>query len=106
MDGYTKSFELNIKSEKDPLKQLQGTRKAIEHKLKHLLKEEQGFKFVETLKVSFMKETSEDEFTFKTAYLNSSSFTIINENELEGELQESQEQIMNIIAQWVSDGSV
>lgn len=70
MEGYTKSFELNIKNEKDPLKQLQGTRKAIQCKLKKLLKEEQGFKFVETMKVSFIKETSGDELTFKTAYFN------------------------------------
>ena len=68
MEGYTKSFELNIKNENDPLKQLQSTRKAVEHKLKQLLREENGFKFDETLKVTFEKETNKEGTTIKTAY--------------------------------------
>jgi len=34
MRGYTKSFEIGIKNNKDPLAQLQNTRKAIEHHIK------------------------------------------------------------------------
>ena len=105
IEGYTKSFEIAIKSEKDPLKQLQSTRKAINQKLKKILIVEKGFKSVETLKVTFEKTTSKDETTIKTAYFNSTSFTIANENELDKEFQESQKQIINKIAQWISEGS-
>ena len=57
MKGFTKSIEVTIKSEKDPLEQLQSTRKGIENKLKKLLSEENGFKIVESLKVTFEKTT-------------------------------------------------
>ena len=33
MTGYTKSFEIGVKNDKDPLRQLQNTRKAIENHL-------------------------------------------------------------------------
>ena len=38
LKGYVKSFEVTIKSEEDPLEQLQNTRKGIENNLKTLLK--------------------------------------------------------------------
>ena len=41
----------------------------------------------------------------KTAYFNSSTFAITNENELHEELQLSKQQIINKIAQWISKGS-
>ena len=88
-----------------PLEKLQSTRKGIENKLKTLLSEANGLKIVETLKVTFEKTTSKDETTIKTAYFNSNSFTITNENELHEELQLSKQQIINKIAQWISEGS-
>ena len=105
MEGYTKSFDVNIKNEKDPLKQLENTRKAIENKLKKLLIEENGFKFDETLKVTFETETNKEGTTIKTAYFKSKASKIINEKELDEELQLSKQQIMNIIEQWISEGS-
>ena len=38
LKDYVKSFEVTIKSEEDPLEQLQNTRKGIENNLKTLLK--------------------------------------------------------------------
>ena len=35
LKGYTKSFEIGIKNTKDPLEQLQTTRKAIEHHIRN-----------------------------------------------------------------------
>ena len=55
LKGYTKSYEINIKNNKDPLSQMQNTRKAIEHRVITLLNEMKGFKYVETLKVTFKK---------------------------------------------------
>ena len=63
-----------------------------------------GLKFVETLSVTF-KKLVKDETEYKTAYFNSKPQTIINNKEIPGALQSSKQQILNMIAQWVSEGS-
>ena len=63
-----------------------------------------GLKFVETLKVTFKKMTN-DKIVYKIAYFNSKPKTIINNVEILKSLQSSKDQILNIIAQWISEGS-
>ena len=63
-----------------------------------------GLKFVETLRVTF-KKLANDEIVYKTAYFNSKAQTIINNTEIPEALQLSKQQILNMIAQWVSEGS-
>ena len=104
LKGYTKSFEIGIKNNKDPLTQLQNTRKAIEHQIIKILTSMKGLKFVETLMVTF-KNSSNNEIVYKTAYFNSKPQTIINNTEINESLQLSKQQILNMIAQWVSEGS-
>ena len=104
MKGYTKSFEIGIKNNKDPLAQLQNTRKAIEHHIRNILESMKGLKFVETLKVTF-KKLVKDGTLDKTAYFNSKAQTIINNIEIPEVLQSTKQQILNMIAQWVSEGS-
>ena len=70
LKGFTKSFEIGIRNNKDPLAQLQTTRKAIEHRVIALLNEIKGLKYVETLKVTFNK-ISDGEIVEKLAYFNS-----------------------------------
>ena len=60
LKGYTKSFEIGIKDKKDPLKQLQSTRKSIEYHIESLLASMKGIKFVETLSVTFTKIANDD----------------------------------------------
>ena len=55
LKGYTESFEISIKNNKDPLEQLQITRKAIEHHIASILTSMKGLKFVETLRVTSKK---------------------------------------------------
>ena len=62
LKGYTKSYEISIKNNKDPLIQLQNTRKAIEHHITSVLKSMKGLKFVETVKVTFKKYLMEKPF--------------------------------------------
>ena len=50
LKGYAQSFEIGIKNKKDPLEQLQSTRKAIESHIISLIISMKGLKFVETLK--------------------------------------------------------
>ena len=102
--GYTKSYTISIKNNKDPLAQMQNTRKAIEHRVITLLNEMKGLKYVETLKVTFSK-MSGGEIVIKTAYFNSIAQTIINQMEIADSLQLSKQQILNKIAQWISEGS-
>ena len=104
LKGYTKSFEIGIKNNKDPLAQLQNTRKAIEHHFSNILKSMKGLKFVETLKVTF-KKLGKDGILDKTAYFNSKAQTIINKKEIPEASQLTKQQILNKIAVWISEGS-
>ena len=104
LKGYTKSFEISIKNNKDPLIQMQNTRKAIEQRVMTLLNEMKGLKYVETLKVTFNK-ISDGEIVEKPAYFNSTPQTIINQMEISDSLQSTKQLIMNKIAQWISEGS-
>ena len=63
-----------------------------------------GFKFVETLQVKFVKYSNGRKI-LKNGYFNSTTDLIINETDLKLSLQASQQQILNKIAQWISEGS-
>ena len=104
LKGYTLSYEISIKNNKDPLAQMQNTRKAIEHRVITLLNEMKGLKYVETLKVTFSK-MSDGETVIKTAYFNSKVQTIINHTEINEALQMSKQNVLNLISQWISEGS-
>ena len=105
LKGYTKSFEINIKNNKDPLMQLQNTRKAVANHIENILTSMKGLKFAETLRVSFEKETGHEERVIKTAYFNSRPKTITNDTEIELALSLSKQQILNKIAVWIWEGS-
>ena len=104
MKGYTKSFEIEIKNIKDPLEQLKNSRKGIENHIMNILKSMKGLKFVETLMVTF-KKPANDKIVHKIAYFNSKPQTIINNVEIPEALQSSKQQILNFVAQWISEGS-
>ena len=104
LKGYTKSFEIGIKNNKDPLKQLQSTRKGIKFHMESILKSMKGLKFVETLKIT-LKKVSNSGILEKTAYFNSKPQIIINNTEILESLQLSKQLILNLIAQWISEGS-
>ena len=63
-----------------------------------------GLKFVETLVVTFTK-MSNGGIVHKTAHFNSKSQTIINNLDITNSLEVSKQQILKMIAQWVSEGS-
>ena len=104
LKGFTKSFEINIRYNKNPLKQMQNTREMVERHLANLLNDMQGLKYVETLKVTFEK-ISQIIRIKKTAYFNSKSEIIINKMEIADSTETSEEVIMDNIDKWVSEGS-
>ena len=68
LEVYTKSFNIELRDNKDPLVQLQESRKAIEYLFNEQLKIFKGFKYVETLQVKFIK-FSNGQKTEKMAFL-------------------------------------
>ena len=104
LKGSTKSFIVDIIDNENPLRQLNETKIFIK---KHLIKELlllKGFKYVETLKVTFQKKQGNG-ITTKTAFFNSKTKTLINAMEINEVLQLSREEIVKAIGQWLSKGS-
>ena len=104
LKGYTQSFDVELRDRKDPLLQSQISRRAVEYLFNNLLVQTKGFKFVETLQVKFVKH-SNDKKILKNGYFNSTTDLIINETDIKLAIQASQQQILNKIAQWISEGS-
>ena len=104
LKGYTQSFDVELRDKKDPLLQLQKSRRAVEYLFNNLLVQTKGFKFVETLQVKFVKY-SNDKKIQKNGYFNSTTDLIINETDIKLAIQASQQQLLNKIAQWISEGS-
>ena len=104
LKNSTKSFAVDIVDNKDPLHQLTETKKVIEHYLIKELYELKGFKYIETLKITFEKQLG-NKTTIKTAYFNGRVRTIINEKEIDESLQLSRQELMKTIGQWISEGS-
>ena len=71
-----------------------------------------GFKFIETLEITFGKKTVEnldsinkiDTIVYKTALFNGKAKTITKANDIEHELIMSRQEILNTIGKWVSEG--
>ena len=102
--GFTKSYDTGLKSDRVALVQLQNTRLAISRLFGTILNNTKGFKFVETLKVTFVKR-KDDNNIYKLAYFNSRAQIVINPNDFLPSLQLSQQQILNGIGVWMSEGS-
>ena len=101
---------MEIQDSLNPLNHFTKIKELVESHLKDLLKTMKGYKFIKTLEVTFKKkelnpETGKSEFIYKTAFFNGKSKTITKASEIESELSMSQQEILNTIDIWVSDGS-
>ena len=104
LKGSTKSFAVDVINIIDPMKQLNETKNFIKKGLVKELLELKGFKYIETLKVTFEKKQGKG-ITTKTAFFNSKTKTLINAMEINEVLQSSREELVKAIAQWLSEGS-
>lgn len=84
--------------------QLQNTRQAISRLFTTLLDDTRGFIFIETLVVKFVTKIG-GEYEISKPEFNSKAQIVINSNDFMETLQLSQQQILNTIAIWVSEGS-
>ena len=60
LSGYTKAYKISLKSDKDVLVQLRNTRLAISRLFETIFNDTKGFKFVETLKFTFVERKDDN----------------------------------------------
>ena len=110
LKGHTKSYEIELQDNLNPLNHFTKTRPQTESHLADLLKTMKGFKFIETLEVTFEKDTIDSKTgkrvsIYKTAFFNGKAKTITKVDDIEPELNMSRQEILNVIDKWVSEGS-
>ena len=110
LKGHAKSYGIELQDNLNPFNHFTKTRALIESHLEYLLKDMKGFKFIETLEVTFEKDTIDSKTgkrvsIYKTAFFNGKAKTISKANDIEHELSMSRQQILNVIDKWVSEGS-
>ena len=110
LKGHAKSYEIELQDNLNPLNHFTKTRPQTESHLEDLLKTMKGFKFIETLEVTFEKDTIDSKAgkpvrIYKTAFFNGKAKTITKVDDIEPELNMSRQEILNVIDKWVSEGS-
>ena len=110
LKGHAKSYEIELQDNLNPLNHFTKTKALVESHLENLLKDMKGFKFIETLEVTFEKDTVDSKTgkrvsIYKTAFFNGKAKTITEPNDIEPELSMSRQEILNVIDKWVSEGS-
>ena len=113
LKGHAKSYGIELQDNLNPLNHFTKNKALVESHLESLLKDMKGFKFIETLEVTFVKKKVEkldsinkiNTIVYKTAFLNGKTKIITKANDIEHELNMSRQEILNVIDKWVSEGS-
>ena len=110
LKGYAKSYGIELADNLNLLNHFTKTKVLVESHLKDLLKTMKGFKFIETLEVTFKKETIDSKAgeclsIYKMAFFNGKAKTITKANNIEPELSMSRQEILDVTDKWVSEGS-
>ena len=108
--GHAKSYGIELQDNSNPLNHFTKTKELVESHLENLLKDMKGFKFIETLEVTFEKVTIDSKTgkrvsIYKTAFFNGKAKTITKASDIKHELSMSRQEILNLIDKWVSEGS-
>ena len=108
--GHAKSYDIELQDNLNPLNHFMKTKTLVKSHLEDLLKDMKGFKFIETLEVMFEKDTIDSKTgkrvsIYKTAFFNSKAKIVTKANDIEPELNMSRQEILNVIDEWVSEGS-
>lgn len=81
MNGYTKSYEIELRFNRDALMELQNTRLVISRLFMTMLNNMKGFKFVETAVVIFNKMKDGGILYSEPIYFNSRAQIVVNPND-------------------------
>ena len=108
--GHAKSYGIELQDNLNPLNHFTKTKALVESHLENLLKDMKGFKFIETLEVTFEKDTIDSKTgkrvsIYKTAFFNGKAKIVTKVDDIEPELNMSGQEILNVIDEWVSEGS-
>ena len=109
LKSHAKSYGIELQDNLNPLNHFTKTRPLLESDQEDLLKTMKGFKFIETLEVTFEKQTinsktGEHVSIYITAFFNGKAKTITKANDIEPKLSMSRQEILNTIDKWVSEG--
>ena len=110
LKGHAKSYGIELLDNLNPLNHFTKTKTLVKSHLEDLLKDMKGLKFIETLEVTFRKDTIDSKTgkrvsIYKTAFFNGKAKTITKPDDIEPELNMSRQEILNVIDKWVSEGS-
>ena len=110
LKGHAKSYGIELQDNLNPLNHFTKTKELVESHLENLLKDMKGFKFIETLEITFEKDSIDSKTgkrvsIYKTAFFNGKAKTITKANDIEHELSMSRQEILNLIDKWASEGS-
>ena len=88
LKGHVESYGIELQDNLNPLNHFTKTKALVESHLENLLKDMKGFKFIETLEVTFEKDTIDSKTgkrvsIYKTAFFNSKAKTITEGNDIE-----------------------
>ena len=110
LKGHAKPYDIELQDNLNPLNHFTKTKALVESHLGNLLKDMKGFKFIETLEVTFEKDTIDSKTgkrvsIYKAAFFNGKAKIITKVNDIEPKLSMSRQEILNVIDKWVSEGS-
>ena len=110
LKGHAKSYGIELQDNLNPLNHFTKTKELVESHLESLLKDKKGFKFIETLEITFEKDSIDSKngkrvSIYKMAFFNGKAKTITKADDIEHELNMSRQEILKLIDQWVSEGS-
>ena len=110
LKGHAKSYGIELQDNLNPLNHFTKTKELVESHLESLLKDKKGFKFIETLEITFEKDSIDSKTgkrvsIYKTAFFNGKAKTITKASDIEHELNMSRQDILNMIDKRVSEGS-
>ena len=110
LKGHAKLYGIELQDSLNPLNHFIKNKALVKSHLEDLLKDMKGFKFIETLEVTFEKEAIDSKTgkcvsIYRTAFFNGRAKTITKPNDIEPELSMSRQEILNAVDKWVSEGS-
>ena len=110
LKGHAKSYDIELQDNLNPLNHFTKTKALVKSHLENLLKDMKGFKFIETLEVTFEKDTIDSKTgkrvsIYKMAFFIGKAKTITKVDDIEPELNMSRQEILNVIDKWVSEDS-
>ena len=110
LKNHVRSYSIRIVNERDRSTQYMTSKLLMVSKLKEVLKEVRGFKFIETIVITFKaiipdKNIIGNLTKYKMAYFNSHATAVTNDGDIEPGLQMAFERMDGLVDRWTSEES-